>query len=143
MLGMGKKSRRVKWTIRATIATDIEAKEALLSARDRLRRSGKLLFRGSRMTQESTFGAICLWADDQGVAALEAILAPYVAKLEAIVAARPAHEEAPDDPDGPVRGITLTTKNRAPARGKGKPGGGKPPGTPGSGLQAKGRGKAG
>jgi hypothetical protein len=86
MVGMGKKSRRVDWNTRTTIPTDAEAKEALTTVKDRLRRSGKLLFRGAKLTQEATFGALCLWADSQDVATLEALLAPHVAKLESLVA---------------------------------------------------------
>jgi hypothetical protein len=113
-MGMGKESRRVRWGTRITIPSDPEVKEALTMARDRLRRSGRLRFRGMKLTQEAVFGALCLWADAQEAAGLEAALAPFVARLEAVVAASEAHEKTPE---GAVEGVTIVTKNRAPTRG--------------------------
>ena len=117
MIGMGKqqgrKSRRVRWATRTTIPTEIEAKDALTAVREKLRRPGTLLFRGTRVTQEAIFGALCLWADAQPAAALEAALRPFVARLEEIVE---AHENVPESPGGEVEDATITTVNNPPAR---------------------------
>lgn len=85
VVGMGNPSRRVKWDTRVSIWSHAEAKEALSTVKNRLRRSGKLRFRGLKMTEEVVFAALCLWADAQDVTALGETLAPFVAQLEEIV----------------------------------------------------------
>lgn len=127
MVHMSKPSRRVSWNTRANVFTDTEAKEALSTAVSRLRRADKLRFLGAKLTQEVVFGALCLWADAQPVEALERLLGPHVAQLEAIISARKAQGDPPDTAEGHVEGITMKTTNRP------KP---KKPKAGGSGLKA-------
>lgn len=138
MIAMKGKPKKNPWGKITQIRVHRDAKTALSLLKVRFSCS-PLQLRGKELTEEAIFNLLCLWAAAQDVTWLEGQFAPHAEHLDRALA---AHEETPDDPDGRVEGITITTKNRAPARGKGKPGGGKPPGTPGSGLKAKGRGKA-
>lgn len=115
MSAMNRKSRRVPWQTRVTIPTDAAVHSALTMVRERLRRSGRILFRGEKLTQEAVFGALCLWADAHGDEALESELGPFIAQLEAIVAAR---KEIPDPHGGEVGDARDIVKNNPPVRGK-------------------------
>lgn len=88
MILMSAKPRDVYWNDRETFRTDSEVRGALSTARDRLARSGRLKFRGRKLTKEATFAALCLWADAQDVRVLEDLLGPFVAQAERLVAER-------------------------------------------------------
>lgn len=73
------------WNDRATFRTDSEVRGALSSIRARLVRSGRIAFLGRKVTEEAIFAALVLWADAQPADALEGILGPVVARIEAMI----------------------------------------------------------
>jgi hypothetical protein len=61
----------------------VQALDMLLA---QLRGSGRVRFRSRRLSKEALVNAMCLMLADLDVAQVEALLAPHVARLEAILA---------------------------------------------------------
>lgn len=84
MLVMSAKSKDIFWDERSNIRTNKVAKAALEGAKFRLRQSGRLLFRGRKITEEALASALWLWAYSQDTETLERELAVHVARLDAM-----------------------------------------------------------
>lgn len=123
MIAMGAKKKDVTWNEKITIRTDSEVKGALSMLKGRLGGSRRVTFQGRKLTEEAIFGAITLWANAQDVHVLEAMLAPFVARLEELAGTADeggAHKKTPGLPEGEVEGITTTTINRKRKPGPGR-----------------------
>lgn len=115
-----KKKKKNYWGVVVNLRTHPAAKDALTMAKAKLAPSATLRFRGKKPTEEAIFAALCLWAASEDVGRLEELLAPHMARLEALVGKDDgeAQEKPPELPRGEVGGVTSTTINRGGRKGR-------------------------
>lgn len=95
-----------------------EAKSALEILVARLRGTGRIGFKGAKLTQEAFVSALWLWAGDQDPEAVLAIIEPYVRKLESF------GETAAGDPSATAAKFGAHPIQSGKKKGPGRPPGG-------------------
>lgn len=100
------------------VRTNSRARLALRKVVAEMSDRPRLAFEGGRLTQEALISASWLWMEWIGPETLEAILAPHVDRLNAIVEGLPDPGVSPriaEPPGGVVEGVRVTAHNDAAA----------------------------